>query len=242
MDTTRRRGQGLDRGAERGRSPAEDPPDGLLRDQDHGGGRPARRARRRAAARSKKGQTFTIGGVSSKMLCTFTRQFSTLQDAGLPVLRSLQHPRRPDEAGRAQERPDRRGRRHRIRQHAVARRSPSIPSASTASTSTWSRPARRAVPWKSSSSAWPSSRRSRRASSARSTAPWSTRSWSSSVAVGILTFIMIYIIPKFEKIFKDFDMKLPALTEFLMAIVATGSPTTGTSCRCSRCASGCCSS
>ena len=37
----------------------------------------------------KKGQTFTIGGVSNKSLCTFTRQFSTLQDAGLPVLRSL---------------------------------------------------------------------------------------------------------------------------------------------------------
>src|SRR2546421_3994059 len=37
----------------------------------------------------KKGQTFTIGGVSMKQLCTFTRQFSTLQDAGLPVLRSL---------------------------------------------------------------------------------------------------------------------------------------------------------
>src|SRR5687767_3056368 len=37
----------------------------------------------------KKGQTFTIGGVSLKQLCTFTRQFSTLQDAGLPVLRSL---------------------------------------------------------------------------------------------------------------------------------------------------------
>src|SRR5439155_21779829 len=37
----------------------------------------------------KKGKTFTIGGVSSKKLCLFTRQFSTLQDAGLPVLRSL---------------------------------------------------------------------------------------------------------------------------------------------------------
>src|SRR5438270_9635857 len=37
----------------------------------------------------KKGQTWVIGGVSSKQLCTFTRQFSTLQDAGLPVLRSL---------------------------------------------------------------------------------------------------------------------------------------------------------
>src|SRR4051795_12554775 len=37
-----------------------------------------------------------------------------------------------------------------------------------------------------------------------------------TVAVGILTFIMIYIIPKFEKIFKDFKMKLPAMTEMLM--------------------------
>src|SRR6266480_4044164 len=37
----------------------------------------------------KSRKTFTIGGVSSKMLVTFTRQFSTLQDAGLPVLRSL---------------------------------------------------------------------------------------------------------------------------------------------------------
>ena len=33
--------------------------------------------------------TLIIGGVSNKMLVTFTRQFSTLQDAGLPVLRSL---------------------------------------------------------------------------------------------------------------------------------------------------------
>src|SRR5207237_3253369 len=34
-------------------------------------------------------RTFTIGGASNKVLTTFTRQFSTLQDAGLPVLRSL---------------------------------------------------------------------------------------------------------------------------------------------------------
>jgi type IV pilus assembly protein PilC len=37
------------------------------------------------------------------------------------------------------------------------------------------------------------------------------------VAVSILTFIMLYIIPKFEKIFKDFNMKLPWITEQLMA-------------------------
>src|SRR5690349_9108300 len=39
--------------------------------------------------KKKKGKTFVLGGVSMKALCTFTRQFSTLQDAGLPVLRSL---------------------------------------------------------------------------------------------------------------------------------------------------------
>lgn len=37
----------------------------------------------------KSQKTFTIGGVSNKMLVLFTRQFSTLQDAGLPVLKSL---------------------------------------------------------------------------------------------------------------------------------------------------------
>jgi len=40
-------------------------------------------------ARKKKGGGFSIGGVSGKKLCTFTRQLSTLQDAGLPILRSL---------------------------------------------------------------------------------------------------------------------------------------------------------
>lgn len=37
----------------------------------------------------KRKKTFTMGGVSAKKLCTFTRQLSTLQDAGLPILRSL---------------------------------------------------------------------------------------------------------------------------------------------------------
>jgi len=38
---------------------------------------------------AKKKQTFTIGGVNAKTLTAFTRQLSTLQDAGLPILRSL---------------------------------------------------------------------------------------------------------------------------------------------------------
>jgi type IV pilus assembly protein PilC len=38
---------------------------------------------------AKKGRTFAIGGVSTKNLTTFTRQLSILQDAGLPILRSI---------------------------------------------------------------------------------------------------------------------------------------------------------
>ncbi len=40
--------------------------------------------------KKKKGGGFSIGGVSPKYLALFTRQLSTLQDAGLPLLRSLQ--------------------------------------------------------------------------------------------------------------------------------------------------------
>ncbi|MCS7034770.1 MAG: type II secretion system F family protein [Phycisphaerae bacterium] len=38
----------------------------------------------------KRKMPFAIGGVNGKTLVTFTRQLSTLQDAGLPILRSLQ--------------------------------------------------------------------------------------------------------------------------------------------------------
>jgi type IV pilus assembly protein PilC len=42
-----------------------------------------------AAGPKKKGKSFTIGRVGNKQLTQFTRQMSTLQDAGLPILRSL---------------------------------------------------------------------------------------------------------------------------------------------------------
>ena len=40
-------------------------------------------------AKRRKGGGMSIGRVGAKQLCTFTRQLSTLQDAGLPILRSL---------------------------------------------------------------------------------------------------------------------------------------------------------
>jgi len=42
------------------------------------------------AKKKKKGGGISIGGVKAKQLTLFTRQLSTLQDAGLPLLRSLQ--------------------------------------------------------------------------------------------------------------------------------------------------------
>jgi len=48
----------------------------------------ARKADAKQAAK-KKGKTFAIGGVGNKQLTAFTRQLSILQDAGLPILRSL---------------------------------------------------------------------------------------------------------------------------------------------------------
>jgi type IV pilus assembly protein PilC len=54
--------------------------------------RVAKKKNPKAAAKKKKGgkkKSFTIGKMSNKQLCLFTRQLSTLQDAGLPILRSL---------------------------------------------------------------------------------------------------------------------------------------------------------
>jgi type IV pilus assembly protein PilC len=48
------------------------------------------KAKQPDAKKKKKGGGITIGGVKSKQLTVFTRQMSTLQDAGLPLLRSLQ--------------------------------------------------------------------------------------------------------------------------------------------------------
>jgi type IV pilus assembly protein PilC len=49
------------------------------------------KSRKKSGGRSGKasGKTFAIGGVKSKQLTTFTRQLSTLQDAGLPIVRSI---------------------------------------------------------------------------------------------------------------------------------------------------------
>lgn len=163
----------------------------------------------------KKGRTFSIGGVSSKALCTFTRQFSTLQDAGLPVLRSLRILEGQMKPG--------------ILKNALIDVVEDVESGSTLSEAFAKHP-------KCFDRLYVNMVKAGEAGGAlevilQRLADFKEKSQSLKrritgamvypcvvvlVAVSILTFIMVFIIPKFEKIFKDFNMKLPALTETLI--------------------------
>src|SRR3982751_1755616 len=179
-------------------------------------GKKAKGKKGKGKGRRKKGQTFTIGGVSSKKLCTFTRQFSTLQDAGLPVLRSLkvlEHQMKPG-----------------VLKNALIDVVDDVESGSSLSEAFAKHP-------KCFDRLYVNMVKAGEAGGAleiilKRLADFKEKAQSLKrritgamvypvvvivVAVLILTFIMIYIIPKFEKIFKDFKMKLPALTEWLMA-------------------------
>jgi type IV pilus assembly protein PilC len=163
----------------------------------------------------KKGKTFTIGGVKSKQLVTFTRQFSTLQDAGLPVLRSLK-------ILEGQMRPG-------VLKNALIDVVDDVESGSTLSEAFGKHP-------KCFDRLYVNMVKAGEAGGAleiilKRLADFKEKAQSLarrikgamvypcvviSVAVLILTFIMIFIIPKFEKIFEDFGMKLPWLTEALI--------------------------
>ena len=170
---------------------------------------------KKGKARKKKGKVFTIGGVSSKALCTFTRQFSTLQDAGLPVLRSLkilEHQMKPG-----------------VLKNALIDVVDDVESGSTLSEAFGKHP-------KCFDRLYVNMVKAGEAGGALETilqrlADFKEKSQSLKrrvtgamvypvvvilVAIGILTFIMLYIIPKFEKIFKDFGLTLPWLTLKLM--------------------------
>jgi type IV pilus assembly protein PilC len=175
-----------------------------------------KKGKKAAAGKRKKGQVFTIGGVSSKALCTFTRQFSTLQDAGLPVLRSLrilEHQMKPG-----------------VLKNALIDVVDDVESGSSLSEAFAKHP-------KCFDRLYVNMVKAGEAGGAlevilQRLADFKEKAQSLKrritgamvypivvilVAVSILTFIMVFIIPKFEKIFKDFNMTLPVLTQMLMA-------------------------
>ncbi len=177
-----------------------------------GGGK----GKKKKGGKGKKGKVFTIGGVSSKMLCTFTRQFSVLQDAGLPVLRSLrilEHQMKPG-----------------VLKNALIDVVDDVESGSTLSEAFAKHPKcfyRLYVNMVKAGEAGGAleiilKRLAEFKEKAQSLKRKITGAMVYPVvviltAIGILTFIMLFIIPKFEKIFKDFNMQLPDMTKALMA-------------------------
>jgi type IV pilus assembly protein PilC len=165
----------------------------------------------------KRRKTFTIGGVSNKALCTFTRQFSTLQDAGLPVLRSLKILEKQMKPGALK--------------NSLIDVVDDVESGSTLSEAFGKHP-------KAFDKLYVNMVKAGEAGGAleiilQRLADFKEKAQSLKrkitgamvypavvimVAVGILSFIMIFIIPKFQKIFKDFDLQLPMATVILMNV------------------------
>lgn len=187
----------------------------VTRIQEMAGGKKG--AKKKKATGKKKKKTFTIGGVRTKHLCTFTRQFSTLQDAGLPVLRSLK-------ILEGQLRPG-------VLKNALIDVVDDVESGSTLSEAFAKHP-------KCFDRLYINMLKAGEAGGAlevilQRLADFKEKAQSLKrkiigamvypvvvilVAILILTFILIVIVPKFQKIFEDFDMKLPQITQILLDV------------------------
>lgn len=168
-------------------------------------------------AGGKKKRPMAFGGASSKQLTTFTRQLSILQDAGLPILRSLRILEAQSKPGRLK--------------NSLMDVADEIESGSTLSEAMAKSP-------KCFNRLYVNMIKAGEAGGAlevilRRLAEFMERSESLKkkvqgamiypvivilVAVGILTFIMLKIVPVFAKMFEEFELKLPAATVMLVNI------------------------
>jgi type IV pilus assembly protein PilC len=178
------------------------------------GGKKADKKKKAGGRRKKK--AFTIGRISTKQLCTFTRQLSTLQDAGLPILRSLKILENQCKPG--------------VLKNALADVVEDIESGSTLSEAFAKHPkafdrlycnmikageaggALEAILQRLADFKEKSQSLKRRIKSAMV-----YPAVVITVACAIVGFILYFIIPKFESIFADFGVDLPKMTKFLIA-------------------------
>jgi len=169
------------------------------------------------ATGKKKSRGIVIGGVSSKQLTAFTRQLSILQDAGLPILRSLKILENQAKPGRLK--------------NSLMDVCEEIESGSTLSEAMSKSP-------KAFNRLFVNMIRAGEAGGAlevilQRLAEFQERADALkrkvrgamvyplvviTVAVLILTAIMLYIVPSFEKIFKEFELDLPIMTQILIFV------------------------
>jgi type IV pilus assembly protein PilC len=178
-----------------------------------------KKQRKTAAAKKAggKGKSIAFGRVNPKALTTFTRQLSILQDAGLPILRSLK-------ILEGQQKPSK------LKNNLIDV-CDDIESGSTLSEAMGKCP-------KAFDRLYVNMIKAGEAGGAlevilRRLAEFQEKSQSLKrkvkgamvypivvvcVAIGILVFIMYKIVPAFVKIFDDFDATLPAMTQYLINI------------------------
>jgi type IV pilus assembly protein PilC len=174
-------------------------------------------AAEKAAANKKKGKSFALGGVNQKILTTFTRQLAILQDAGLPILRSLKILQEQSKPGALK--------------NSLIDVCDEIESGSTLSEAMSKAP-------KAFNRLYVNMIKAGEAGGAlevilKRLAEFQERAQALRrrvkgamiypvfvilFAVGILVFIMLSIVPQFEKIFKDFGTQLPPMTQVLIYI------------------------
>ena len=175
---------------------------------------------KKAAAKKKggkSGKTFAFGRVKSKILTTFTRQLSILQDAGLPILRSLRILQQQAKPGQLR--------------NCLMDVCEEIESGSTLSEAMSKSP-------KAFNRLYCNMIKAGEAGGALETilqrlAEFMERSESLkrkvksaliypicvvSFAAAILTFIMLKIVPAFQKIFEEFGVELPGVTLILIKV------------------------
>jgi len=165
----------------------------------------------------KKRRGFAIGGAKTKHISLFTKQLSILQDAGLPILRSLRILEVQQKPGRLK--------------NALGDVGDEIESGATLSEAMAKSP-------KVFNRLYINMIKAGEAGGAlevilRRLSEFLERSESLKtkvkgamiypivvvlVAVGILTFIMLKIVPVFQKMFEEFGLKLPAMTTLLVNI------------------------
>jgi len=169
------------------------------------------------AGKTGKRRGFAIGGAGTKHICSFTRQLSILQDAGLPILRSLKILENNQNAGKLK--------------FALMDVCDEIEGGATLSEAMSKCP-------KVFSRLYVNMIKAGEAGGALETilqrlADFLERAESLkrkvkgaliypiivvTVAIGILTFIMLFIVPTFKEMFEEFGLTLPAPTLLLIAM------------------------
>ncbi len=165
----------------------------------------------------KRKMPLAIGGVSRKQLVSFTRQLSTLQDAGLPILRSLQILEEQQKPG--------------LLKAIVGGVADEVEGGGTLSDAMSHYPKAFDKLYVNMINAGEAGGvldliLSRLADFMEKAAKLKKKVIGAmiypgvvvTIALGIVTMIMIFVIPKFQKIFEDFHLKLPAVTQLLLDI------------------------